>query len=196
MGEPQRHQGRPVVGVDGNWACSQCQNVNYGVREVCNRCQAPRPVEDDLSQAYVWTDAGIDNLQKHSILGKYGNPASGDTVPPELLRSMDVPLNLRRGLLAAKVQQKNERRRVLDVSEIPDGIKIAPSGFKDGDWICPECKNHNYANKEYCHACQAKRFKKTRFCKHAMRGYCRQKIECPFAHSARELASKELADGC
>eukprot|EP00913_Durusdinium_trenchii_P014449 g13553.t2 len=39
----QAVSGRPVVGVDGNWLCSACQNVNYAVRTNCNRCHAPKP---------------------------------------------------------------------------------------------------------------------------------------------------------
>eukprot|EP00443_Scrippsiella_acuminata_P075472 CAMPEP_0115420554 /NCGR_PEP_ID=MMETSP0271-20121206/25788_1 /TAXON_ID=71861 /ORGANISM="Scrippsiella trochoidea, Strain CCMP3099" /LENGTH=61 /DNA_ID=CAMNT_0002845153 /DNA_START=52 /DNA_END=233 /DNA_ORIENTATION=- len=35
----------PVAGVDGAWACTSCSNVNFATREVCNRCQAPKPAE-------------------------------------------------------------------------------------------------------------------------------------------------------
>merc|ERR1712100_233872 len=51
---PQQNAGgggkAPVAGVDGNWACPQCQNVNFAVREVCNRCQAPKPAPRGLAQ--------------------------------------------------------------------------------------------------------------------------------------------------
>jgi len=33
----------PVAGENGNWACEACGNVNFATREVCNRCQAPKP---------------------------------------------------------------------------------------------------------------------------------------------------------
>lgn len=42
---PPRSEGPPVDGVDGNWKCNQCRNVNYQIRDVCNRCQAPKPPE-------------------------------------------------------------------------------------------------------------------------------------------------------
>jgi hypothetical protein len=50
--QPQRRGGAPVAGVDGNWACPTCGNVNFGIRDTCNRCQEPRPqdtsgVDDD-----------------------------------------------------------------------------------------------------------------------------------------------------
>jgi len=33
-----RKPGMPVAGVDGNWQCRQCNNVNFASREQCNRC--------------------------------------------------------------------------------------------------------------------------------------------------------------
>ena len=32
----------PEAGVDGNWRCSACGNINFPIRENCNRCQAPK----------------------------------------------------------------------------------------------------------------------------------------------------------
>ena len=38
-------RGCPIEGVDGNWRCTECGNINFGKREKCNRCSAPRPAE-------------------------------------------------------------------------------------------------------------------------------------------------------
>lgn len=35
--------GPPMAGVDGNWMCAKCDNVNYAHREKCNRCEESRP---------------------------------------------------------------------------------------------------------------------------------------------------------
>ena len=43
-----RANGAPIEGVDGNWACTNCQNVNFTKREACNRCQAIKPAAADL----------------------------------------------------------------------------------------------------------------------------------------------------
>ena len=32
-------RGLPLEGIDGNWKCEQCGNVNFGSRDKCNRCQ-------------------------------------------------------------------------------------------------------------------------------------------------------------
>jgi len=39
---PQR-KGPPVAGVDGNWKCDECGNVNFAHRTECNRCKAAKP---------------------------------------------------------------------------------------------------------------------------------------------------------
>ena len=43
-GQPKK--GAPIPGVDGNWKCSNCGNVNFGFRDTCNRCGAPRSEQD------------------------------------------------------------------------------------------------------------------------------------------------------
>jgi len=35
----------PQAGINGNWSCSQCNNVNFPHRETCNRCSNKRPQE-------------------------------------------------------------------------------------------------------------------------------------------------------
>eukprot|EP00930_Biecheleria_cincta_P045956 TRINITY_DN31679_c0_g1_i3.p1 TRINITY_DN31679_c0_g1~~TRINITY_DN31679_c0_g1_i3.p1 ORF type:complete len:693 (+),score=159.28 TRINITY_DN31679_c0_g1_i3:100-2178(+) len=41
--------GVPVGGVNGNWTCLGCRNVNFPARTVCNRCKAPKPPEADAA---------------------------------------------------------------------------------------------------------------------------------------------------
>merc|ERR1712070_299748 len=43
MPPAKRPGGAPVAGEDGNWQCPQCGNVNYAIRDACNRCKAPKP---------------------------------------------------------------------------------------------------------------------------------------------------------
>ena len=34
-----------ATGVDGNWRCPSCSNINFGSRDNCNRCRFPKPAE-------------------------------------------------------------------------------------------------------------------------------------------------------
>jgi hypothetical protein len=43
--QPMQKRGRPVAGVDGNWACGSCGNVNFAHRTSCNRCGMFKPEE-------------------------------------------------------------------------------------------------------------------------------------------------------
>merc|ERR550532_2284859 len=42
QGSSSTPRGRPIAGLDGNWACVHCGNVNWAVRDFCNRCSAPK----------------------------------------------------------------------------------------------------------------------------------------------------------
>ncbi|CAI5494946.1 unnamed protein product [Closterium sp. Naga37s-1] len=45
---------RPVVGVNGNWACSSCQNVNFPRRHSCHQCGTKRSEEgEEIVRNYV-----------------------------------------------------------------------------------------------------------------------------------------------
>lgn len=35
----------PQAGINGNWSCPKCNNVNFPHRETCNRCSSKRPQE-------------------------------------------------------------------------------------------------------------------------------------------------------
>ena len=53
MPPPPPKKGAPIEGVDGNWRCGSCSNINYAVRDKCNRCGGPRP-----SPTTAFMDAG------------------------------------------------------------------------------------------------------------------------------------------
>jgi hypothetical protein len=38
----ETNSGAPIEGVNGNWRCNTCSNVNFKYRTKCNRCDAPR----------------------------------------------------------------------------------------------------------------------------------------------------------
>lgn len=73
-------KGPPVAGVDGNWACPGCGNVNFAMREFCNRCQAPKPKEDQFASFEsfdAWGEnAGADGgLLEQLLQSDDGQPA-------------------------------------------------------------------------------------------------------------------------
>lgn len=43
-------KGIPIAGLEGNWQCPRCKNVNFATRFNCNRCAATKPSEMDLTE--------------------------------------------------------------------------------------------------------------------------------------------------
>ncbi|KAL1515365.1 hypothetical protein AB1Y20_001994 [Prymnesium parvum] len=88
----------PVEGVDGNWRCSGCSNINFGIRDKCNRCTAPRsslalqPYAD--VQAHMF-QMGLESL-RNGTNGRNGFQASalqgahGSTIAPAANNSNNV----------------------------------------------------------------------------------------------------------
>ena len=50
-------RGAPVEGVNGNWKCLTCTNVNFAQRERCHRCGGPK-IEDTTGQQFLDSNTG------------------------------------------------------------------------------------------------------------------------------------------
>jgi len=46
-------RGLPLEGIDGNWRCQNCGNVNFGSRDQCNRCKVPKPEGLGMSEERI-----------------------------------------------------------------------------------------------------------------------------------------------
>lgn len=44
-----RGAGGPQPGIDGNWMCTGCKNVNLAFRTECNRCKKPKAESDEIA---------------------------------------------------------------------------------------------------------------------------------------------------
>lgn len=42
--------GAPLEGVDGNWRCDMCSNINFGKRLSCHRCGAQKPSAEAIER--------------------------------------------------------------------------------------------------------------------------------------------------
>lgn len=171
---PRRPSGAPVAGVDGNWSCPACRNVNYAMREACNRCGEPKPPEEDLlleklaaapqpaarrpSGAPV---AGVDgnwecrscgnvNYAMREACNRCGVPK-----PPEEEEEDDEPP-------LVEEEEDEDALEALDPvfepspqaprGRIPGGPPVAGV---DGNWSCSQCGNINFAHRVACNRCQA-----------------------------------------
>ena len=43
---------KPFTGRNGDWICSNCQNLNFAFRIICNRCHIEK-IESEKNQIYL-----------------------------------------------------------------------------------------------------------------------------------------------
>jgi rubrerythrin len=129
--------GAPVAGVDGNWACSECHNVNFASRSHCNRCGAPRP-----QPAY-----------SERSLRSGGAPVAGVDGNWQCKYCGNVNFAVRSACNKCMMPRENA-----DLQQAPPPQRRtggAPIAGENGNWACPACGNVNFASRDACNRCQA-----------------------------------------
>lgn len=163
-GPPARSGGPPVPGVDGNWACPACQNVNFGVREACNRCQGPKPQE----QAYHYPPPPQHHQQQGPRPGCFpsGAPMVGVAGNWACPGCGNVNYAVREACNRCQTPRPEDEEPGLSLSAAADAVYGAPpvaAGQKrgppqvgvDGNWACPGCNNVNFGVRTECNRCQS-----------------------------------------
>lgn len=150
----------PVPGVDGNWSCPQCQNVNFAVREACNRCQAPKPPEAAAQYA------GYGGCGGKGFVGRGGPPMAGVDGNWACSQCQNVNFQVREACNRCQAPKQREAfgggffgAFIGGKAAAPQfafgGKGGAPVAGADGNWSCPACRNVNFAVREACNRCQA-----------------------------------------
>lgn len=125
----------------GDWVCPKCSNLNYASREQCNiaHCSTPKP-----AQAMPPSVMCIPVPQPSGHRGDPNNwfcPICKNENFPGRMHCNKKECNFPRyGSLGFETTQPYPT---------PKGL---PSAARPGDWICPQCNNHNYASREICNA--------------------------------------------
>jgi len=151
--------GAPVAGVDGNWSCAHCHNVNFAHREVCNRCGAHRPQSFPKGGGKgVAPVAGVDgnwqcrycnnvNYAVRAECNRCGAPREEDQAPPPQHRPLiHVGGGCGRGVALGAMPHQNGGSK---------GSKGPPVAGIGGNWKCQFCGNVNFAVRDACNRCAA-----------------------------------------
>lgn len=142
--------GPPVEGVDGNWRCLSCSNINFGTRAVCNRCQSPRPSDVQLMQAQMEAPA----------VRKGGAPVEGVDGNWKCLSCTNI--NFASRTHCNRCQAPKPTPEQLEAAAYaPAGQRPAAFGKggppvegMDGNWKCINCGNINFVQRAKCNRCQ------------------------------------------
>lgn len=118
-------------GQPGDWICPMCQNHNYRMRQVCNKCAAPKPGGKGGFGPAMCGKGGFPGGGMGGAMG-YG---MGGGKGGGMCGAMGC------GMGGGMGGQQNG----------------GGGDFRQGDWVCAQCSNHNYAKREACNKCNAPR---------------------------------------
>jgi len=132
------------VWEEGDWTCNACSNLNFASRQVCNRCQGPKPPPAELGARegdWMCPACNNHNYSKRMACNKCQGPRPGGG-----MGAMMGGFGGGKGKFAMPTQMQQMA---------PMGGAPAPNGnFRQGDWVCTQCSNHNYSSREACNKCQ------------------------------------------
>jgi len=127
----------------GDWYCYQCGQLNYTSREKCFKgCPVTRPVKGGFGRQNQFNQAN--NYGPPAGVPRY-DPVTGVTFIRE--RERDRFSTGQWGGNGWGYQETLGGRGAVNL----------PNGRRVGDWDCPECDAHNYANRTECYKCNVKK---------------------------------------
>lgn len=126
----------------GDWLCNKCGNHNYASRVNCNKCGAATDVCDTNSLSFgavVAAGAGKNRA----------GPYAAGTAPPARPTSAAGPYAAGTAPTARPASASGP-----SVAGTALLARPASAAMRPGDWMCPSCSNHNYADKVACNRCK------------------------------------------
>ena len=156
----------PREGVDGNWKCTSCSNVNFVQRMQCNRCQAPKPPPEVLEARQVellTTGGDVPKPGAAPVEGVDGNwrctsCANVNWMQREACFRCSTPKPPLDVIEARAQEIANAQNSGAPSAAYPKGMGAkggVPVEGVDGNWRCLSCSNINWAQREACHRCNA-----------------------------------------
>lgn len=156
----------PVEGVDGNWKCMQCANVNFGTRTQCNRCQVPKPSDHELAERAQAAALGRANPTAGNAMPQHRGPVEGQDGNWKCLSCSNVNFANRthcnRCAVPKPTDEQVAQAQALQATMPPaaptpmfgkNAKGAPPVEGVDGNWKCFMCANINFATRVKCHRC-------------------------------------------
>ncbi|KAK1304364.1 hypothetical protein QJS10_CPB11g00834 [Acorus calamus] len=155
---------------NGDWICN-CGFHNYSSRAQCKKCNAPLPSNAPSSTtgsavSDMFPTLGTKRLASEEFVGEWDNKRlhSGDIDGRFLHPYHGLGQDQSPGRYSTYPSGSSAATPTLEAymqsQQSPAMPAILGKGAKkwrDGDWMCTNCNNHNYASRSYCNRCKTQK---------------------------------------
>ncbi|XP_073111498.1 uncharacterized protein [Elaeis guineensis] len=169
---------------NGDWIC-HCSFHNYASRSQCQECNAPIPPGASTSAMNsaltdIFPTLGTKRLAPEEFFGEWDNKRvnAGDINLQFLPSRTNGQQHLFQGFeqLAGSsndqrpgtyskyadgnsvtVPSVHENRKTSQMAAMPALIGKGAKQWRDGDWMCAKCNNHNFASRTNCNRCKTQK---------------------------------------
>ncbi|KAM7524081.1 hypothetical protein LguiA_013983 [Lonicera macranthoides] len=156
---------------NGDWICN-CGFHNYSSRAQCKKCNASMPPGTPSSLVSTAVTAlGTKRLASEELVNDWDNkrlnaghtsglqqtyPAFGQMTGSGGSPTTGVYSSHPNGSSAA-VSNMQLNPQLLQLVTTPTLLGKGAKQWRDGDWMCTNCNNHNYASRSHCNRCKTER---------------------------------------
>uniref|UniRef100_A0A0D6R614 RanBP2-type domain-containing protein n=1 Tax=Araucaria cunninghamii TaxID=56994 RepID=A0A0D6R614_ARACU len=161
----------------GDWICV-CGYHNYSSRAMCKQCNAPaslsssvsmnnasvstsfpglgtkRLASDELGSDWMNKRLNIGDLNSHYMLHHFGSHEDRGRLV------IDQSSGLNKGAAGGNVSVPTFRTQFClqpPLTAMPTVLGKGAKHWRTGDWMCAKCSNHNFASREQCNRCNARK---------------------------------------